>query len=266
MIIEMEKVMAGRKQLFVVHSHNQVLEAWESCPGANVFSLDYHTDTREAFGNYAFWRADSEAKAGRCEDPEARKTELMDQKIRAYLDGNSTIRDINDNLKHDEHLDFAVRTRMIGCAFVLAKNRNYQSSNPNVYIAGNQSEYMGEGIIEYSPSCVPGCSKKIHDEECSRLLADSSIEDTVLSVAMTKAETFHPDFFENYILDIDCDYFNTERSLRPGTSAVFGELVRKASMITIALEPECVKICRFEGSILDSESILEALTAIIEGI
>ena len=260
----MEKIISGGKQVYIVHSHNQVLEAWETCPGLNVFSLDFHTDTREAFGNYSYWRADSEYKAGRCGDRVLRKKELRDQKILSYIEGRSSISSINDNLRHDEHLDFAVRTDMIGRAFILATNRNTSSSNPNVHIADGSAEYEGQRIIEYSPLCVPACLKDVHDDECGRLRADSFIEDDFLGDAVSKADSFDPFFFDDYILDIDCDSFNTEKSLCPGTQNVFRKLIKEAAMITIALEPECVKICRLEDSLLDSAQILDALMTIIE--
>ena len=256
-IPEMEEITAGGKQLYIVHSHNQVLEAWEQHPGRNIFSLDYHTDTKEAFGSYSYWRADSEAKAGRCEDPELRKRELQDEKIRAYLEGTTTIRSINDNLKHDEHIDFAVRTDMIGTAFILATNSNVSSSNPHVFIADGRREYEGQRIIEYSSPCLP---------DSPNLRADSVIEDEFLSDAVATAESFHPLFFNDFILDIDCDYFNTVKSLRPENSQLFKKLIRKAAFITIALEPECVRICRLDDSLGDSETILDALISIIGSI
>jgi hypothetical protein len=262
----MKEIQSGGKQVFIVRSHNQVLEAWEKRPGLNVFSLDFHTDTREAFGNYSHWRTDSEVRAGRCEDPENRKKELTDQKIRAYLDGASPLRSINDNLKHDEHIDFAVRTDMIARAFILSKNSNPSSSNPHVHVLLGSEEYKDQRIIEYSPPCVPGCPKQAHDSDCRRLLADASLEDRVLEDAVSKAESLDPAFFDGYILDIDCDYFNTERSLQPAQSGVFGKLVREAAFVTIALEPECVKICRLEGSLLTGESVLEALLSIMDKI
>lgn len=260
----MDEVVAGGKQVYIVRSHNQVLEAWEARPGLKVFSLDFHTDTREALGSYAYWRTDSEVRAGRCDDPEQRKRELRDEKIRAYLEGDATIRGINDNLKHDEHLDFAVRCDMIEKAFVLSKNSNPSSSNPNVHIALGTEEFAGQRIIEYSPPCVPGCPESVHDDDCRRLLADASLEDTVLGDAVSTAESFDPFFFDGYILDIDCDYFNTEKSLRPEGAGVFRRLVRNAALITIALEPECVRICRLEDSFLESGRILEGLIALIE--
>ena len=260
----METLTINHRNIYIVQSHNQVLEAWEKDKGLNVFTLDYHTDTREAFHSYSYWRADSEIKSGKKYDHELRKEELTDQKINQYLENRITIDQINDNLKHDEHLDFAVRTDMIDRAFILAKNSNSTSSNPNVHIAEGNEIYRDQRLIEYSPPCIPGCSETVHDEECRTLRADSSLENIFLDEALRKAEIYYPSFFDNYILDLDCDYFNTEKSLYPEEIGTFHKLVRESDFITIALEPECVKICRHDGCNMDSEMILARLIEIIK--
>lgn len=262
----MRKITVNQKAIYIVESHNQVLEAWESLHGLNVFSLDFHTDTRQAFYNYSYWRADSEVKSGLYRNLQERAEKLTDQKINQYLEKQMTINQINNNLKHDEHLDFAIRSNMIDTAFVLSKNSNETSSNSNVYIVDSQEQYNKQRIIEFSPSCIPGCSKTIHDEECRIRRADSSIEDFFLVDAIGRAKSFKSSFFDNYILDIDCDYFNTEKSLYPENLEVFKRLIRNAELITIALEPECVKICRHEGCQLVSEDILTRLISILETI
>ena len=260
----MQKRTVNNKDLYIVSSHNQVLEAWEVAPGLNVFSLDYHTDTRDAFQNYSYWRADSEAKAGKCGNQDTRTDELKGEKIRQYLDGRISMDQINDNLRHDEHIDFAVRTNLINLAFILSTNRNETSSNPNVFIDDSDATYQNQRIIEYSPSCVPDCRNGMHEGACMTLRADSVIEDFFLTEAVSRAGFFNSDFFEHYILDIDCDYFNTDQSLFPGRMDVFLRLIREASFLTIALEPECVKICRHDDCGLTCDTILQRLIEIIE--
>jgi hypothetical protein len=174
------------------------------------------------------------------------------------------IHQINDNLQHDEHLDFSVRTDIVDKVFVLAKNRNLKSSNPNVHILDGMTQYDDQRIIEFSPPCLPDCRKEKHNEECRILRAESSIEDSFLEDAVLKAESIAPFFFSHYILDVDCDYFNTEESLYPQEYEVFKRLVRNSDFITIALEPECVKICRHDDSRLDSDVILNRLVSLIE--
>jgi len=261
-----EKLTVNNLDLYIADSHNQVLEAWEPGISRNVFSLDYHTDTRPAFQNYSYWRADSEVNAGLFDDHGSRMEELTDQKIRDYLEQTITLEQVNDNLKHDEHIDFAVRTNLIDRAFILSKSGNESSSNPNVHLVRGGDEYNDQRIIEYSPLCIPGCLKEVHDEECLQLRADSALENSFLNRAVGRAEQLNNTFFDKYILDIDCDYFNTERSLYPEECSTFRDLIRYSDLITIALEPECVEICRQEGNRLSSEIILERLISIIESV
>ncbi len=174
--------------------------------------------------------------------------DLQRQKIRKYMDYDITLEQVNDNLRHDEHLDFAVQTDMINSAFILARNENPSSSNPNVHIAGGNREYGDQRLIEYRAASDPSLA----------------LETEHLGAALRKAEDYKPAFFDQFILDIDCDYFNTEESLYPGDTGAFDRLVRQSGIITIALEPECVKICRTKGSSLTSEMILERLLCLIE--
>jgi len=257
-------MIVNNKEVYVYGSHNRVLEAWVVGDRQNVFSLDYHTDTRQAFESYSYWRADSEVKAGSSTNHEFRKKELTDLKIRQYLESQVTLAQVNDNLKHDEHLDFAVRTGLIKKAFILSTSRNEKSSNPCVHLACGQEEYEDQPLIEFSPLCIPGCTKMNHDRDCFTLRADCSIEDLFLNPAVRQAKRFDSSFFNNYILDIDCDYFNTEKSLYPDEIGTFQNLIRNSDFVTIALEPECVKICRQDGSKLNSDIILSRLLSIIE--
>jgi len=247
----MEHKKVGTKDVYVVQSHHQVLEAWEKIPLCNVFTLDYHTDTKEAFGTYAFWRADSEAKAGRCKDRAVRKVELIQEKLRGYREKRLSIQSINANLRHDEHIDFAVRTGIASKVFVLAHSRNESCSNPRVYQTHCSDIYENQPIIEYA---TPDRN------------ADNALTDQVLKEAMLKAEAMSTNFFDRYILDIDCDYFNTDKSLSPESLAVFSRLVTQAEIITIAREAECVKICRRDGCGLTSDSILEELLEMISNV
>jgi hypothetical protein len=260
----MEKVSVNGKNIYIVESHNQVLEAWETCKHLNVFSLDYHTDTKEAFHTYSYWRADSEIKSGEQRNFEVRKQELTEMKMSQYQKKQSTIKKINNNLRHDEHIDFAVKTNMVNTAFILSKNKNPRSSNPRVYLADGPEPYKNQRIIEYSPSCIPSCPKESHDEMCHRIRADYSLEDLVLQDAIDQAKFLIPSFFDNFILDIDCDYFNTKKSLYPEDFTCFKSLIRQSEFITIALEPECVKICRLRDSNLTSKIILEGLISLIQ--
>lgn len=242
----MEHLRIQNKDIYIVQSHHQVLEAWEKIPMCNVFTLDYHTDTKEAFSTYAYWRADSEVKAGKCSNLEARRDELIQEKLQGYREKRISIGSINANLRHDEHIDFSVRTGICEKVFVLACNRNEGSSNPRVYQVHGESGYTGQPIMEYAPR------------------GETGLSDGILTEAMTEAKALDTGFFQRYILDMDCDYFNSSRSLCPESREVFKQLVSQAEMITLAREPECVKICREEGSDLTAEEIQERLVEMIK--
>jgi len=263
-IPDMKKHVMGGKDVYIVENHNEVIEAWEKHQGLNVFSLDYHTDTRQAFHNFTYWKVKRETEAGICSNQEERIRELTEQKIDLYLNKELSAEQINYDLKHDEHLDFATRTQIINMAFVLSVNSNKTSSNPNVHIVQNHTEYKNQRLLEYSIPCIPGCLKDIHDENCRAVKADSALEDIVLKDAMAKAESYNPGFFDNFILDIDCDYLNTDKSLYPEAESIFHRLISKSHIISIAMEPACVRICRHKNSRLDSDIIIERLLSAIE--
>jgi len=248
-ISSMTHLKIQQKDVYIVQSHHQVLEAWELAPHCNVLTLDYHTDTRKAFNTYAYWRTDSEVKAGKCKTPDKRKNDLVLEKIQGYKENRLSIEEINRNLRHDEHIDFAVRTGIAEKVFVLSRNRNESSANPRVFQVHDQEEYKEQPIIEYT---LP--EKK----------GDKRLCDDLLDSAMNEAEELEEGFFDRFILDIDCDFFNQEKNLHPATLNTFGQLVNRAELITIAKEPECVKICRNQGSTLTAESIKNRLLDLIE--
>jgi hypothetical protein len=71
--------------------------------------------------------------------------------------------------------------------------------------------------------------------------------DTICSTAAV------PGLFERpFVLDIDLDYFNTQRSISPGDTQVFHDLIHRAEAITIARETTCVESCQLEGEGLTS--------------
>lgn len=257
----MKKMCLNGKEIYIVRSHNQVLEAWNLYIKPNVFSIDFHTDTKIAFKNYAYWRAYSEVKNKKCSSLPKREISLRNEKITQFLEKKISLNHINDNLKHDEHIDFAVKTDIVNKVFILAKNSNITSSNSNVYLANRDKSYNNQAIIEYSYNFS---TSDISDITKKKYSSDNSIEAYVLMDAIRKAEIIEKDFFDNYILDIDCDYFNSEESLKPKNIDVFIRLLKNAKCITIALEPECVKICRLKDSKLTSDVILDNLIKIIK--
>ena len=67
-------------------------------------------------------------------------------------------------------------------------------------------------------------------------------------------------WFDDYFKDIDCDYFATVKSLAPEDRSYFDKMVTSASLITVSLEKEWVRLLRFPGeNLLTAEKIVETL-------
>lgn len=66
-----------------------------------------------------------------------------------------------------------------------------------------------------------------------------------------------------FILDIDLDCFTTQKSISPDNSSTIKLLASKASLITVATEPEYVKTCAIDSQIT-SEFLLEKLLNLLK--
>jgi hypothetical protein len=69
---------------------------------------------------------------------------------------------------------------------------------------------------------------------------------------------------EPYVLDIDLDFFHSEKAIEPDVLATFYRLVHNAVAVTIATEPGYVLDCRNEGSEVTGASLLERTKQRIE--
>lgn len=69
---------------------------------------------------------------------------------------------------------------------------------------------------------------------------------------------------EPYVLDIDLDYFHSEKAIEPDDPATFYRLVRNAVAVTIATEPGYVLDRRNEGSEVNGASLLDRMKQHIE--
>lgn len=155
--------------------------------------------------------------------------------------GENVLEDIK-LLRHDEHFDYALKYKLISKAVII-------SHTPAVtdLPQGLQVIY-DENFPEDEPL----------NSELYRKYFDNALEDEHL----TKYQQFLPT--ENYILDIDCDYFKTEKSLAPAKSEIFFELLRNARMITVSLEHDWVRLLTFERGTFSSEYIVKRLTEMYE--
>src|SRR5690606_8593496 len=82
----------------------------------------------------------------------------------------------------------------------------------------------------------PGAQQRRGD--CDMVLESDFLNEAISSFDRLLTGLKEPRLVElPYILDIDLDYFNTQRSTRPEKSSFFRDLARGASLITIATEP-----------------------------
>jgi hypothetical protein len=102
---------------------------------------------------------------------------------------------------------------------------------------------------------------EITEEETRRhrdLAIESEYLDAKLDVAneMCRSVDQTSIWERKYILDIDLDYFTTEKSIAPNDARTFHKLIRNAEAITVALEPTYVLAERINGETITSEFLL----------
>lgn len=155
--------------------------------------------------------------------------------------GKCLVEDIK-HLRHDEHFDYALKYRIISGACIIS-----HTPAATIPAQGIQVLYNGD-FSEDEP---------LNSEKYRRYF-DEAVEDRFLE----QFSEFFP--AENYILDIDCDYFKTEKSLDPDSCEIFRRLMRNAEMITFSREDDWVKLLTFEDSRnFTPEYIISKLTQLL---
>ena len=142
-------------------------------------------------------------------------------------------------LKHDEHFHFAVASDLVKECIISACVNGTLPAHEKLQIRWDE-RWEDENKVFAEP-------------EKYRFLADSVLETAYLEARFGKWDSLP----ENYILDIDCDYFATMKSLAPQDRSYFDFLAEHASIITISLESDWVRLLRFPG-----ENTLTSLTVI----
>ena len=274
-----------KKRVYIAWLHHHVIKEWyryREC-GMQLLSFDYHTDFRGAFCG----------KSGR-----AYPSEQTAFYMRKHIPCNDVGLAIND-LENDEHIDFALRSKIIKRAFVFSHNpclnRDWALSVPTVVpcpYSEVSPKMTGEALLQLKllrarapilvkdQSCrgVGAGSVEIRDkdlivsysEERHPLLTEKDgsqraklvTTDVVLDEVMG---TFREYGFnqDNYILDFDCDFIRDPDAMTHGRLHTLKELIRGAKAITIAREPKDVIDCS-EGK-LYSEVIEAWFRGLIQG-
>lgn len=261
----------GKQIIYIVEKHHQILEAWEKYKGCDVITLDSHKDTKNCFNNYLG------------KNPQVTSEEL----INSYIDGNMNILDIIKNLKHDEHIDFAIKSKMINKVFAIAYIFDDKSENSNAFhkedLGAPQNIYNDEPIIQYNNRNYLNAiydyeNNNYPEEDKYTYIRKHALSNEVLNDAINSFKAIDSNCLDNYILDIDLDYICTIYAFDTDLT-IFKNLISNAKGITIAKESNCVidvnkrfkveldeetEDNKYLEEILTAEIILEKILNIIE--
>lgn len=235
----MQKMQAGSRTVYYARSHHHVLAAWTKLRRGlseppHLVTLDRHTDLMHAFRRSTCRQVDPNM-LGLVTATHVRHGAVAGSAKLAALTQAAAKAAIKD-LAHDEHIDAARRANVVGQVFVL------------------QSHAIGESVYWARVQSFDVPDAGTADE----ILEPQRLDPFILMIEHhlgTKIED------ASYILDIDLDYFYTRDGAKPTNPATFHRLIRNAAMITIALEPQCVR----EPDLLDrgisAKRLLELIRA-----
>lgn len=247
-------------KVFIYEKHNEVLEAWANYRKTtndipNLITLDHHTDVLEAFCNSAF-------DFDRNREDTEKKEQFLD--LLNYKDLNSIKKAIT-HLRNDEHIDAAIRAKIVNKAFVISHDGYTDKPAPNEHtkIWNNKKKcielMMNNLALPTKNLTYPISSNGIYIVGCSdideSLVLDSNFLNNKIEVIdnMNRSRIFESSF----ILDIDLDYFHTVASVNNGDLEIFYELINKSVLITIAKESSFVDVYNSKDNEINSDILLE---------
>ena len=197
------------KTVYLVEDHHHALLPWalereRLGIAPHVLTLDHHTDTLPAFTHY----------------DETHETP-HDKKI-ANLSVNAIENALND-LRHDEHFDFAIRNGILASATIFSHVNFSRDVNPAIRIVHDPPpDDRNETLAAYYARAL----------------------ETEFLAANLRRAPLPPGM--PFLLDIDLDYFKGEKSVHPGNSSLFRELIRKSAVITISRERDWVRLLNMD--------------------
>ena len=248
-----EKINIAGKDVYIVQSHHHVLESWadlrRSLNAAPVLlTLDHHTDTYEPFYRHLY-----NATSGLTGDAKASAVDGMLRGMIANLryDDEASVKDAMGKLQNDEHIQTATKAGIVSRAFVVNLSNSTCSECGVLYEAGS--------------ICAIGCVKTSHGDACTPMHWAQVLESVYLDHELNALNTMAAQDgvpaveAEPYVLDIDLDYFHSEKAIDPADPATFYRLVRNAVAVTVATEPEYVEELRDKSSNVTGETLLERM-------
>ncbi|MCR6639531.1 MAG: UPF0489 family protein [Sporocytophaga sp.] len=195
----------NEKEIFICESHNEVIQFWARYKSSkpNILSFDHHTDTRRAF-----------------------QSEWISKKLDSNQDLINKLKDgdfeLVKNLKHDEHIDAAIRCEFVDKVLILSYDSSKSRIEDLINVDDRENYKDNTRIIVNCHSSQP----------------EMSIESDILSEKIKRFELcLKPiEWNTNYILDIDLDFFYQKKSIEVSDKSFFSNLIKNAKAISIARE------------------------------
>ena len=204
----------------IVEEHHQVLPFWTETAGNGtldfILTLDHHTDVLPAFS-----RLENKPEINRSEPEKA-----------VVL------------LRHDEHIDWALRAGIMKEAIILSHENFTIPAHPAMRVICPELWPKTQAILNSEPAAVSAAEK-------------------VLEPEYLQYAVFRNDLTKNYILDIDLDNILCEKALHPEKPEFFLELANHAKGISISMERDWQRILRLKGETFTSNDILSMLETLI---
>jgi hypothetical protein len=280
-----EEIVISGKTVSVFENHKLAPFAWMKEKSINglkpaILTLDHHTDTRTAFNHNLYHQIDGEKRGAPCH------SEIIERakKICASIKSDVDIKEVIDDLRNDEHIDFSIRSEIISHAYVISNNTNnmftmksveekawFEEKNKieNMFSGEEMPKPIGDGtfvlpenkIIELDNDMFYDFEIYDQREKCKL-----SISDRNLGVRLERINAINKsiygvsyNFLDNFILDVDLDYFNTLEAIEPSEFSLFYMLIKRSRAITIAKESWHVEDCRMDEESITSDLLLDKI-------
>ena len=205
--------------------HHEAIMLWSRIKRENpsqkltVITLDHHTDTVQAY------RGAGSVVSGEWKD-------------------DVSVSNAIKNLKHDEHIDWALKSGAVDRAIIIPHVNMTIPADPMMSVLHDRR--LPEEFVQ------------LNEPEIFRPFADNILDDTFLVPLLGDVPS------SPWILDIDCDNFLTQKSLAPDNHILWHKLIKNAVAISISLESDYVKILRLRGESVTGSNIAAHLLQLFE--
>lgn len=233
------------KRVFICEHHHHVLKFWSEFKERKPYLLtfDHHTDLHRAFQG-ELNKISLQTKFMSQDAWDEAQNKLLTKLI------ENNFHSINE-LKHDEHIDAALKLGFINKALVYSYD-SYRNRPDRVYCINGNENYLNQLVIN-NPRNYDNNNEVISSKE---LTANFKLFNLCIP---------QENWINNFILDIDLDFFKTCKSIKPNDISFFKMLIEKSIAISIAKESVFVNSWRREfDDKLSVEYLLKELIALIQ--